>query len=219
MTMKFLYARHIKLHDLISFSQQLGGVGAHFPDEILKLLVFERDYVDQLPKEKPWIWMKVFFFPLCDAGSCYAVQVIFLPQLQSARSVHPQHHTWLLEQLGFKPSWPTASLQLTQWCFEEPEGKRLWNSRGCWEKKGVYHFPTGKEKSNGALALTCSAWGGVNPVTDTFLAPKNSWGNWMPSSFSIRHFYLASESDLRCDDVAGSCIFKICFCICLCATW
>lgn len=53
--MKFLYARHIKLRDLISFSQQLGGVGTHFPDEILKLLVFERDYIDQLPKEKPWI--------------------------------------------------------------------------------------------------------------------------------------------------------------------
>lgn len=64
MTMKFLYARHIKLRDLISFSAARRG-GGHFPDEILKLLVFERDSVDQLPKEKPWIWMKVFFFFLC----------------------------------------------------------------------------------------------------------------------------------------------------------
>lgn len=44
--MNFLYARHIQLRDLISFSQQPGEVGAHFPDEILELLRYERDYVD-----------------------------------------------------------------------------------------------------------------------------------------------------------------------------
>lgn len=53
--MKFLYARHVQVRDLISFSQEPGEVGAHFPDVILKLLMFEKDYGDQLPKKKPWI--------------------------------------------------------------------------------------------------------------------------------------------------------------------
>lgn len=49
---EFLYVRHSRSHDLILFSQQPGEVGAYFPDEILNLLMFKRDYVDQLPKGK-----------------------------------------------------------------------------------------------------------------------------------------------------------------------